>query len=53
MGSGNFLKKYIFESVHSKEKEKACLGFLVKFFTKSIHSGGVTEEKNNISEQSI
>ena len=35
-----------------KEKDLACLDFLVKFFTKSIHSGGVTEEKNNISEQS-
>jgi hypothetical protein len=35
--------------VHSKEKYEACLGFLVKIFTKSGHRGGVRyvwEEEN-------
>ena len=29
------------KSVHSKEKDEACLGFLVNIFTKSVHRGGV------------
>ena len=34
------------KSVHSKEKDEACLGFLVKIFTKSVYRGGVTNMKN-------
>ena len=30
------------KSVHSKEKHEACIGFVVKIFTKSLHRGGVT-----------
>jgi hypothetical protein len=38
---GIFSKITSLKSVHSKEKDEACLGFLVKFFTKSVHRGGV------------
>ena len=27
--------------MHSKEKDEACLSFLVNIFTKSVHRGGV------------
>ena len=49
-GSGIFFKSYIpryLKSVHSKEKDEACLGFLIKIFTTSLHRGGV-----NIIDQS-
>ena len=36
-----FSKVTYLKSVHSKEKDEACLSFLVKFFTKSLHRGGV------------
>ena len=29
------------KSVHSKEKDEACLGFLEEIFTKFVHRGGV------------
>ena len=38
---GIFSKITFLKSVHSKEKDEACLGFLVKIFTKSVHRGGV------------
>jgi hypothetical protein len=37
---GIFSKITFLKSVHSKEKDVACLGFLVKIFTKSVHRGG-------------
>ena len=40
-GSGIFSKVTFLKSVHSKEKDEACLGVVVKFFTKSLHRGGV------------
>ena len=41
-GAKWFFSKITFlKSVHSKEKDEACLGFLVKSFTKSVHRGGV------------
>jgi hypothetical protein len=40
---GIFSKITFLKSVHSKEKDKACLDFLVKIFTKSVHRGGVAE----------
>ena len=36
-----FSKITFFKSVHSKEKDEACLGFLENIFTKSVHRGGV------------
>jgi hypothetical protein len=36
--------------VHSKEKDEACLGFLVKIFTKSLHKGGVICDSNEVEE---
>ena len=36
-----FSKITFLKSVHSKEKDKACLGFLEEIFTKSVHRGGV------------
>ena len=38
---GFFLKITFLKLVYSKEKNEACLGFLVKSFTKSVHRGGV------------
>ena len=38
---GIFSKITFLKSVHSKEKDGAYLGFLVKNFTKSVHRGGV------------
>ena len=38
---GIFPKVTFLKSVYSKEKYEACLGFLVKIFTKSLHRGGV------------
>jgi hypothetical protein len=40
---GIFSKVAFLKSVHSKEKDEACLGFLVKIFTKSLHRGGVSD----------
>ena len=40
-GSVIFFKSTFLKSVHSKEKDEACLGFLVKNFTKSVHRGEV------------
>ena len=34
--------------MHSKEKDEACLGFLVKMFTKSVHRGGVSNTSSLI-----
>ena len=31
--------------MHSKEKDEACLGFLEEIFTKSVHRGGVPDDK--------
>ena len=42
---GIFSKVTFLKSVHSKEKDEVCLGFLVKIFTKSLHRGGVIEER--------
>jgi hypothetical protein len=39
---GIFSKITFLKLVHSKEKDEACLGFLVKIFTKSVHRGGVS-----------
>jgi hypothetical protein len=39
---GFFSKVKFLKSVHSKEKDKACLGFLVKIITKSLHREGVS-----------
>ena len=36
------VKLHFFELVDSKEKDEACLGFLVKIFTRSVHREGVT-----------
>ena len=36
-----FSKITFLKSVHSKERDEACLGFLVNIFTKSVHRGGV------------
>ena len=36
---GIFSKITFLKSVHPKENDEACLGFLVKFFTKSVHRG--------------
>ena len=36
-----FSKVTFLKPVHSKEKFEACLGFLAKIFTKSLHRGGV------------
>ena len=36
-----FSKITFLKSVHSKEKNEACLGFLEEIFTKSVHRGGV------------
>ena len=42
MGLREFFQKVSFlNSVHSKEKDEVCLGFLVKIFTKSLRRGGV------------
>ena len=38
---GIFSKILSLNSVHSKEKDEACFGFLVKFFTKYVDRGGV------------
>jgi hypothetical protein len=38
---GIFSKVTFSKSMHSKEKDEACLGFLVKIFTKSLHIRGV------------
>ena len=41
----NLASKITFlKSVHSKEKDEACLGFLEEIFTKSVHRGGVKEK---------
>ena len=49
-GSGIFFSKVTFlKSVHSKEKDEACLSFPVKIFTKSLHRGGVNVVQPNIS----
>ena len=37
---GIFSKIMFLKSVHSEERDEACLGFLVKIFTKSLHRGG-------------
>jgi hypothetical protein len=37
-----FSKVTFLKSVHSKEKDEACLGFLVKVFTESLHRGIVS-----------
>ena len=39
---GIFSKITFFKLVHSKEKDEACLGFLFKTFTKSVHRVGVS-----------
>jgi hypothetical protein len=40
-GAQGIISKITFlKSVHSKEKDEACLGFLVKIFTKSVHRRG-------------
>ena len=36
-----FSKITFLKSVHSKEKDEACLGFLEEIFIKSVHRGGV------------
>ena len=36
-----FSKITFLKSVHSKEKDDACLSFLEEIFTKSVHRGGV------------
>ena len=36
-----FSKNTFLKSVHSKEKDEGCLGFLEEIFTKSVHRGGV------------
>ena len=36
-----FSKITFLKSVHSKEKDKSCLGFLDEIFTKFVHRGGV------------
>ena len=46
MGPVNFFKNYIFEISAFQGKDEACLGFLVKIFTKSVYRGGVTNMKN-------
>ena len=33
----------LLKSVHSKEKDEACLSFVVKFFTKYLQRGGVID----------
>ena len=38
---GNFSKSVILNSVHSKETNEVCLGFLVKIFHKSPRRGDV------------
>ena len=45
-GSGIFSKVTFLKSVHSKEKDEACLGFVVKFFSKSLHRGGVPPQQD-------
>ena len=34
------------KSVYSKENDEACLGFVVKIFTKSLHRGGVPPQQD-------
>ena len=46
---GIFSKITFLKSVHSKEKDEACLGFLVKDFTKSFHRGGVNDIDSKLS----
>ena len=41
---GIFSKGTFLKSVHSEEKDEACLVFLVKSFTKSVHRGGVNKK---------
>jgi hypothetical protein len=45
-GSGIFFKNYIFEISAYKERDEACLSFLVKIFTKFLHRGGVLDQSN-------
>ena len=45
MGPGIFSKITFLKSVHSKEKDEACISFLVNIFTKSVHRKGVIEKK--------
>ena len=40
-----FSKITFLKSVHSKEKDEACLGFLEEIFTKSVHRGGVSSAR--------
>ena len=47
IGSVNFFK--FLKSVHSKEKDEACLSFLVNIFTKSVHRGGVHHLSHSVS----
>ena len=43
---GIFSKVTFLKSVHSKEKDEACLGFVVKIFTKYLHRGGVPSQQD-------
>ena len=48
-GAQGFFSKITFlKSVHSKERDEACLGFLVKIFTKSLHRRGVKKHPGEV-----
>ena len=49
---GIFSKITFLKLVHSKETDEACLGVLVKIFTKSVHRGGVNMVASQVGSDS-